>query len=51
MVALVPRDEFDTYAADTKRLYNQQDQYGETNLAWPFARPQSCSRAGSQIKP
>ena len=51
MVALVPRDEFDTYAADTKRLYNQQDQYGETNLAWPFTGPQSFSRTRGQTKP
>jgi len=34
----------------TQTPLQQARSYGETNLAWPFARPQSCSRAGAQTE-
>jgi len=43
LVRLVPRDEFDTYALAQAPDNEREIIYGETNRAWPFAWPQSCS--------
>jgi hypothetical protein len=39
---------FDTYAL-TQTPPQGADQYGETNRAWPFARPQAVHALGARL--